>query len=316
MGPMNTDHRRMAFVKALLAAAWADGDLTSREIKTITEYLRRFEISAAEYQELKPLLEAPLEADLAQSMLQEQLQVLSSAEEQNTLLAAIKDLLVVEEELHPDATQFLDGLRDMIKQPSTPQLFVSRLKTLWSITPPPAKKASDTTLSVVANFFQKRLLEYYRRQITIKRAKAGLDIEEEVPARDLYRTVIWAALLSRVADADADFCPAEKSELVSLLKVASDLPDGDLEVVAETYGESGLSNLDLSILVREFSEFASQDDFTRLLEGLFSIAAADGKLLDSEVAVIRQITLRAGFTEHALVDAYQRCRARMTDGAN
>jgi len=308
----------MAFVKALLAAAWADGDLTSREIKTITEYLRRFEISAAEYQELKPLLEAPLEADVAQSMLEEQLAILATAEEQNTLLAAIKDLLVVEEELHPDATQFLDGLRGMIDQPSTPQLFVSRLRALWALSPPPspAKKASGTTLSVVANFFQKRLLEYYRRQIAVKRAKAGLDVSQQIPARDLYRTVIWAALLSRVADADSDFCPAEQSELVNLLKVASDLPEGDLEVVAETYGESGLSNLDLSILVREFSEFASQDDFTRLLEGLFAVAAADGKLLDSEVAVIRQITLRAGFSEHALVDAYQRCRKRMSDGVN
>ncbi|MFH1132235.1 MAG: TerB family tellurite resistance protein [Pseudomonadota bacterium] len=312
---MESDERRVAFIKALLAAAWADGELDGAEIRTIAEYLQRFEITPDEYQELKPLLDQKLDAKQALALLEEQLKFLSTPEEQNTLFAAIRDLLIGENELHPDAGEFLDGLRGMISQTSSAQLFVSRLRALWSVSPV-SQRGRRLRNPSAATFFQKRFLEFYRGRIAISRAQAGETLEETVSDRDLYRTVIWAGLLGRVAEADNDFCPEEKDQLLDLLTGSSDIPKSDLEIVVNTYSDSGLANLDLSVLVKEFSRLATEDDYGKLLEGLFFVAAADKKLLKEELNVIREIALRAGFSERIFNIAYARCERRLKIGWN
>jgi uncharacterized tellurite resistance protein B-like protein len=316
---MKTDERRVAFVKALVAAAWADGELHGLEIKTITEYLQRFEITAAEYQELKPLLEQRMKPDEARELLEQQLTVLSSEEERSTLMAAIRDLLVTEDDMHPEAGRFLDDLKQLVGQQSSAQLFVSRLRTLWARAPvPPARNQPGRQQPAAASFFQRRFLEYYRRQITITRAKAGLALDE-VSDRDLYRTVIWAGLLARVAEADKNFCKQEEERLIDYLSVAAvaaDVPRPDLAVVVRTYRDTGLASLNLQFLVKEFAQFASKEDFTHMLDGLFMVAAADGKLTDEEIRAVREIALNIGFPEAVFRKALQRCKRRMAEGWN
>ncbi|MCA9668612.1 MAG: TerB family tellurite resistance protein [Myxococcales bacterium] len=316
---LNQDRRRIAFIKAMVAAAWADGELNSGEIEKLTEYLQRFEITAVEYDEIKPLLEQPLEPDEADALLDAQLVELSSREERGALLAAVKDLLLANAELTVDESRFLERLEDLVDGVSTPQLFVSRLRALWSISPRRRAEAANSEprqADSARRFMQRRLLEYFRRRIVMARAMAGQSIDEGISDDDLYRVVIWAGLLARVAAADDNFCPREEEELVRLLSLPEDIPEPDVRVVVEAYRDSGLAKIDLNLLVRELINVSSTERASRLLDCLFLVAAADDELVISELKLIRAISTRLGFPETAYRDALERCKRRMATGWN
>jgi uncharacterized tellurite resistance protein B-like protein len=311
--PAMDDRRRVAFLKTLIAAAWADGELGNQEIRTLSYYLQRFQITDAEYQELQPLLETPVRLEQARAVLDEQLALLATPEERRTLMAAVEDLLVVDDHLKPEETAFLQNLRELTRHVPTAQLFISRLKALWSSTPSPR----GTTLSrTVDRFLQKRLLEYFRSRIAVARARAGLSVRDEVSDSDLYRVVIWAGLLNHVAIADRSLCPAEQDQLLDLLSVSGEVPRPDLEVIASAFSDGSLDGIDLPVLVRELTQTGTAEDNAVLLDGLFLVAAADGAIHDRELRVIRQIAESAGFSESSFLAAHERCKRRMAAGWN
>ena len=86
---MSRDPRRIAFIKTLVAAAWADGSLNAGELRTLTEYLERFEITDDEFEQLRPLIDEPISAETAEQLLQQQLESLRTPEERSALLAAV-----------------------------------------------------------------------------------------------------------------------------------------------------------------------------------------------------------------------------------
>ena len=165
-------------------------------------------------------------------------------------------------------------------------------------------------------FYRRRLLEYFRHTLALARARAGLSIDSGVADKDLYRVVIWAALLSAVAHADEDFCPAEEDQLLQLLQVDKTVPTPDVHLVVRSYREAALDQFDLAWLVREFMKVAAPEEAGRLLDCLFLVAAADGELHEQELAVIREIVARLGFPERAFRSARSRCEVRMKRGWN
>jgi uncharacterized tellurite resistance protein B-like protein len=312
MPAMSQDPRRLAFLKTLVAAAWADGELSAQEIRTISQYLQRFRADDDEAAEVQALLKRRLSTSEASQILQEQLKVLTTAEEQRTLVAAVEDLLVSDNRLDPQEAAFLRQIRELTRDVSTPQLFVSRLRALWTRAP----SGQEAKHGEMSQFLQNRLLEHFRGRIALARARAGLSVEDGIRDADLYRAVIWAGLLSEVARVDASLCPAEQDQLLGLLSVAGTVPRPDLEVIVGAFNDGSLVGLDLGVLVREFLNLVSPDDAALILDGLFLVAAADGKLQDREVSLIRTIAQGAGFPENSFLAAWERCRRRLAEGWN
>lgn len=310
---LTRDRRRLAFLKVLIAAAWADEKLSPNEIRTLSYYLQRLEVSSEEYEALKPLLERPIPGADARLLVEEQLKVLTSTEEQRTLVAAVEDLLAADNRLSAAEVRFLRDLRELTHNPPTAHVFIEHLRGLWSTSAPPP---SADRSAAIEQFLQQRLLEYFRSAIILARARGGLSTDESIADRDLYRAVIWAGLLSRVAAADRNLCPAEKDQLVDILGAGGDLPEPDLEVVASACIDGSLAELDLRMLVQEFLNVSSPEESSALLDSMFLIAAADGKLQEAELRLIREIAQNAGFSDRAFQASLERCKRRMQAGWN
>jgi uncharacterized tellurite resistance protein B-like protein len=309
---MSQDSRRLAFLKILVAAAWADGELSVQEIRTIAQYLQRLRVEDDEAAEVQALLRRRLSVEEASALLQEQLLLLGTAEEQRTLVAAVEDLLLADTGLEPQEAAFLREIRELTREVSTPQLFVSRLRALWAHAP----SGEAARRAEVSQFLKARVLDHFRGRIALARARAGLSIDDGIGDADLYRAVIWAGLLSEIARVDAGLCPAEKEQLLSLLSVVGAVPGPDLEVIVSAFSDGSLAGMDLRILVREFLTMVGPDDAAEILDGLFLVAAADGRLQDREVSLIRAISQGAGFPDQSFVDAWERCRRRLDEGWN
>jgi len=306
--------RHIAFLKILIAAAWADERLSPSEIRTLSYYLQRLRVSAEEYQSLRPLLEQPISRDEAHSLIEEQLKLLSGTEEQRTLVAAVEGLLAADDRLTPPEAKFLRELRQMTHNLPTAQVFISRLKSLWTDGPPHRQPQRDDT---VDRFVQKRLLEYFRGRIALTRARAGMAPDDVVADRDLYRVVLWAGLLGRVADADNELRPTEKDQLLDILRgLAGAVPEPDLLVIVDASLDGSMSGIELKTLTGELLKLTPADELGALLDSLFLVAAADGKLMESEVQVIREVAQGAGFEEQAYRASLARCKRRMRSGWN
>jgi uncharacterized tellurite resistance protein B-like protein len=311
---MRLMERRIAFLKILIAAAWADDRLSPAEIRTLSYYLQRLRITAKEYESLRPLLEQPIPREEAQALIEEQLRLLSGTEEQRTLVAAVEGLLTSDDKLTAPEAKFLRELRQMTHNLPTAQVFISRLKTLWSDEKGPPGDAEGQVS--VDRFIQQRLLEHFRGRIALTRARAGMAPDDGIADRDLYRVVLWAGLLGRVADADNELRPAEKDQLLDILRgVAGEMPEPDLQVVADASLDGSMSGIELKTLTGELLKLAS-GELGALLDSLFLVAAADGKLLESEAKVIREIAQGAGFDDGAYRASLARCKRRMRVGWN
>lgn len=311
---MSETPKRVAFIRALIAAAWADGDLSPNEIRTLSYYLQLLDVRGGEYEQVKDQLAEALSPEQALELLEQQLAVLTSSEEKETLVAAVQDLLVADHELVPEETAFLQHLHELTSNVSTAKVFVSRLKELWSSAPTPRKRRV-TAGTALHKFLQKRLLEYFRGRIALSRARSGQPVDDSVSDRDLYRSVVWAGLLSRVAHADARLCPAERDQLLDILAADPSVPRPDLEVLVGAFFDGELADVDLPTLVKEFNRLAG-DDGSSLLDCLFLVAAADGELRDSELEVIRKIAAGVGFGAPAYRRALDRARRRLEAGWN
>lgn len=239
--------------------------------------------------------------------------MLTGTEEQRTLVAAVEDLLAADDRLAPSEADFLRELRKLTSNPPTVQLFVNRLNALWSTTSPQPTKR----LAGFDQFFQQRLLQHFRSRIALARARSGITASGDTIAdRDLYHVVIWASLLVRVAEANRSLCPAEKQQLLDILAQASHLPRPDLEVITDACFDDSLAEINLNMLVRAFVSISSTDESSLLLDCMFLVAAADGKLEDTEVNVIRDVSRSAGFTEQAFQTSLSRCQRRLEAGWN
>jgi uncharacterized tellurite resistance protein B-like protein len=322
---MEQDKRQIAFIKALITAAWADGELSGGEIRKLSYYLQLLDIRGPAYDELKEMLEHAMTPDEAIQVLEEQLQVLGTPAEQRTLLAAVEDLLVADEQLSEEEQGFLRKLKELTSNAVTPASFVDQLRRMWSIAPVPPgggseQRGEDAGDSAgdrpTERFFQRRLLEYFRGRIAVARARAGLPIEAAVTDRDLYRSIIWAGLLARVAHADKDLCPAEEQRLRDILATTAELPEPEVNALVETFCDEHVVDIDLRLLVAELGRLSGSETSESLLDSLFLVAGADGKLEDAELKVIQEIALGAGFSAEAFHSSLDRCRQRITSGWN
>jgi uncharacterized tellurite resistance protein B-like protein len=319
------ESKRVAFIKTLVAAAWADERITPSEIRMITEYLRRFGIGKPGYEAVRALLARPLAPAEAEALVREQLAILDTREERGALVAAVGDLLLADHQLEPAEGAFLAHLRELTRHPTTPQLFVAQLQGLWQRLPQPAAEAATgddaaaadpATARAAEGFFRQRLLEHFRRVLAVARARSGQPLEDGIADDDLYRVVIRGALLSTVALADATLVPEEEAELLRLLAADEALPEGDVRVVVEVYKAAAHEQLDLTWVVREFMRRATPEDASRLLDGLFLVGAADGDLREPELQTIREIAARMGIPAAAYHSALARCKARLERGWN
>lgn len=315
---MGNESKRVAFIKMLVAAAWADERITPSEIRMITEYLRRFGIDEPGFEAVRALLKRPLSAEEAEALVREQLAILDTREERSAVLAATGDLLLADDTLAPQEGAFLARLRELTSNPTTPQLFVSRLQGIWEQLPPAAgaAAAAGSARQESERFFRQRLLEHFRRMLALARARSGQPLDDGIADEDLYRVVIRGALLSSVALADTKLVPAEEAELLKLLAADEAISEADLRVVVEVYKAAAMDQLDLSWIVREFMRRATPDDASRLLDSLFLVGVADGNLREEELAAIREIAARMGIPVAAYQSALARCRARMARGWN
>jgi hypothetical protein len=109
-----TRSTRVAFLKVLAAAAWADGVLEEAELNRIKVLLNRFDLDGAERREVESLLERPVSFARAVEFAKEFAGGLATPGTRRELVDEVEALLGDASNRSPEESELLEHVRSVI----------------------------------------------------------------------------------------------------------------------------------------------------------------------------------------------------------
>ncbi len=112
-----------------------------------------------------------------------------------------------------------------------------------------------------------------------------------------------AVLLLEVAHADGEFHAAEEELVGVLLKEHFSVDDGLLGELLELAEETRHNSSDLHQFTREINKAFSQPEKEQIIEAVWQLVYADGRLDHFEEALMRQLGTLIGLSHRQLIEA-------------
>jgi len=129
-----TRSQRLAFLKVLAAAAWADGVVEAQERNRIKVLFNSFELDEADRKTVDALLDRPVDFDEAVDLTKEFAGALGPPGARGKLLEEIEALLGDEERRSDGEREFLDHVRAILSEHTVVDGFMEKLRGLFSRT--------------------------------------------------------------------------------------------------------------------------------------------------------------------------------------
>ena len=280
----------LALLKVLIAAAWADHRLSQSEMNYLKILARRFNLSDADWVELEPYLEdAPLEAEV-DALFKDLVARIATPLGRNQVIRHIEEILNADQNMTADEHDFLEQYTLVLKEASTVELLVGRLKGMFQKRPPAVTLDLD---------------EFIRNKILFKlRRKIG---DTEVTP-EMYRLCLLGGLMGIVAHADGEIDFKELEEIRRQIQSRGTFEPEALHTLMSIIEEESVRGLDRARLISEYNATAGFEDRVELLDLLFAIAAADGALTHPELEELRGISAAMNLSHRQYIDAKLRAK--------
>jgi len=149
-----------------------------------------------------------------------------------------------------------------------------------------------------------QLHDFIHNRVLFKlRHRVGAKIlERETNPDKLKELTLCAAFLARVGYVDENFLPQEKEFIQKLLREVWGISPSLAEAVCGVAMEAA-NSLDLFRLIQETKATLSVNKRKTLLEALFALALAEGKMTGEEIEEIRKIAYGLEFTHREFINA-------------
>ena len=138
-----------------------------------------------------------------------------------------------------------------------------------------------------------------KRLLQVFSAPEGQD--DVVPADRI--PLAAAVLLLEVAHTDGEFHPSEQKLLGELLHQHFSVSEDALEELLELADETRKNSHDLHQFTREINKSFSQPEKERIIEAVWQLVYADGRLDHFEEALMRQLGTLIGLSHRQLIEA-------------
>jgi len=297
----------MTLAKVIIAAAWADGDITIQEVNSLKDLLFRLphvgsdqemQMTAREWARLEIYLETPVEAAERARLVNELQARLRTPKDRALALAALEDLIQADGIVTDAERAVSEKIRNSLEG-----VDLSIFGQIGRLIRGPVQRRT----AVVANAPNREEYfdDYVKNKVYYKvRQRLNWDgTELGIPEADLRKLSLAGGLMARVAYVDQVVTDDEFAMMINALKAGWDISPESASLVAEIAVSEISDDLDYFRLVREF--FTSTNDNERIgfLDTLFAVAAADGEVSANESVEIRHIARSIGLSQQQFVEA-------------
>jgi uncharacterized tellurite resistance protein B-like protein len=279
---MRDEHLILTLAKVVLAAAWADGELSYEEINSMKDVLFRLpQLSARQWQSLQMYIEAPVgEAERAR-LVDELRSAIASKEDRELAMQMVDEMMRADGQVTEEDERVAAEIRAAVES-----VDVGRLGRLF-------KGATSRRSRAVAeapnredyyeDFVKNKVYYGLRRRLDLGEAELG--VGEEV-----LRTLSLAGgMMAQVARVNPDVGDAERATMAQALQTYWHLGPDEAAFVVEVALSESATLLDPFRLAWQFSEASTPQQRVAFLDVLFAVATADGKASFDEIEEIRTI---------------------------
>ena len=285
--------------KLLIAAAWADGTLTTTEINGLKELLFQLpDISGEEWMELELYMASPVGEEERQRLLDRVLERMGSTTDKALALETIEKLIppgAAEGDQQRDVVQ---QLRDDLEQGSGG--FLSHLqrpfRRILNLRGKQYTEEHDRE-SRVEDFIKNTI--YF--QVTMELRDRGITFD--LPDADIRKLCLAAGLMARVAGIDRVVSPEETKVMSDVLQRRWTLTEEQAQLVAEISHHRIFRGLDGVRLVKRFKDLTTREERQEFLHCLFEVANAADQTALEEIEEIRSIARGMDLTHQDFLDA-------------
>jgi uncharacterized tellurite resistance protein B-like protein len=219
------------------------------------------------------------------------------SKERRMLVDAVENLLRADESLSDIEQEWLRDLQEVVSGAKKTVFFLDGLKSLLRIGGENQKGTDEGRDADLHDFIHNRVLFKLRRRLGSERLE-----ECGTPAK-LKKLTLSAALLGRVGYVDNEFLPQEEAFMKKVLSETWGASPPVAEVITEIAIETVRHGVDLHRLVKEVKETMSKPEKKNLLEGIFALAMAEGRMSNDEVEDIRKIAYMLDFSHKQFIEA-------------
>jgi len=275
----------MTLAKVVIAAAWADGELTTDEINSMKDLLFHLpELTANQWASIEIYMDSPVNAAERQRLLTELQQRIRSPRERQFAVDALEDMVQADGDITPEEQVVLDQMRESVES-----VDLDVLSRLWRMFDGRHRAQGPNREQHFEEYVRNRI--YYR----LKRQHGDTGIEDD----QLWRLSLAGALMSRIALVNQQAEPEEQVAIVEALVQKWHINREQAEMVMQVATSDLGKDLDYFRVAREFLHVCSFDELVAFLDVLFAVAAADGMATNEEIEEIRRTanTLKLGHQE-------------------
>lgn len=297
----------MTLGKVIIAAAWADGEITFQEVNCLKDLLFRMphigsdqemQLTAQEWAELEIYIDSPVD-EAERARLVEELRVRLRNPQERELVLSTLDALIKADGVVTEAEQ---AVVTEIKQ-ALETVDLSLIGQVSRLIQGPLQRRSQAVANApnreayLEDYIKNKIYYKVRRRLNL--AADALNTSES----DLRKLSLAGGLMARVAHVDQVVTDGEVTTMIEALQRGWSISEEAAALVAEVaVSEMGI-DLDYFRLVREFFSSTSHTERVDFLDTLFAVAAADGEISAQESREIRHISRDLNMTQQQFVAA-------------
>ena len=293
---MSDEQLIMKLAKVLIAAAWADGELSHEEINSMKDLLYKLpQLAGHQWARLEMYIESPV-GDAERERLVEDLRIaVQTPEDHELALNALHEMMMADGQITEDEQAVAAEIEAAIESPNF-GLFSRLVKGMTG-----RRSAALADAPNREDYFEDYVKNkvYYGVRRRLAEGQAQLDLSE-----DTLRTLSLAGgVMAQIARANPQVSGPEVGVMVDALGAYWHLTREQATFVAEVAVDETASHLDRYRLAREFAEVCSYEERVEFLDVLFAVAAADGRATYQEIEEIRHVSSNLKLPHEAFIDA-------------
>lgn len=293
----------LTLAKVIIAAAWADGEVTPSERESLKDLMFRLPhigsepaitLTADEWNKLEMYIESPITAEQRQQWLRELKNQLDSSADKQAVMDALTNLVRADETLTDEELHMAEAVEQVIAE-----VDVGLVARLGRFVRRRLQSIGHTAQHDAAfeDYVKNRVFYAVRQRLNLEHK------ELNIPETDLRKLSLAGGLMAQVANVDRVVTETEFNRMVEALQLYWGVDEPTAVFISEVATAEVSAALDYYRITREFFALTTEAERMQFLDLLFAIAAADGGVSPQESENIRRISVSLNLAQRQFIAA-------------
>jgi len=288
----------MCLAKVFVAAAWADGKISSEETNSLKDLIFHLPgMTASDWAQIDIYIDTPVGEAERQRLVRELEENLKTQADQELALQGLDSLLQSDGAMGGAEQEVVDQIKVEIQNARIGGSSWSRFVHGRTAKRSQAVQAAPNRELLMGDFVNNKI--YYDVKLALASGQAAPQIADD----DLRKLSLAGGLLARVAYADQQVSGDESQAIIVALQTYWGASPAEAAVVAKAAEANVQAEMDYFRLTRSFFEVTSEAERVSFLDVLFAITTSDDRASYGEVEEIRQIASGLLLTHQQFINA-------------